>query len=410
MRKHRRKSIIGSLTVSILAVSLLGSAAYSIFYMLSDTSSTKPDKDISSVDPEPTPTVSYIDYLQESGVFELPVNGASGYASIAINLHKSPSKDTNTITTLNAGQGFTILEESDDWWQIEFDGKTGWVMHQYCLINLPDVIPSIIYDNSNAYSSKMKSSGREIPNITEQALYQTYMYNERFDEEMYVMPVLYAMASKISAAQQAALAEGNTLIIYEAFRPYDVQQKIVKNLSALVDTDPVVKAGLTKPPWSMGWFIGTGISNHQRGYAIDVSLGKIIKQETKTTGSYAYKAISEYTEYPMPTEIHELSAASVTFESPVSSKSATAWLGAKPSETMNSEALLLQKYNTDAGLTPLASEWWHFEDLACLELGECSGSTGEYFIQKNYSIAPVFSTKHKLRMGRSYFQWLVMGR
>jgi D-alanyl-D-alanine dipeptidase len=386
MRKHRRKSIIGILIGSILAMSLLGFAAYSIFYMLSDTSSTESDKDILSVEPKPKPTVSYIDYLQESGVFELPVNGASGYASIAINLHKSPRKDTNTITTLNAGQGFTILEESGDWWQIEFDGKTGWVMHQYCLISLPDVIPSIIYDNSNAYSSKMKSSGREIPNITGEALYQTYMYNE----EMYVMPVLYAMASKISAAQQAALAEGNTLIIYEAFRPYDVQQKIVKNLSALVDTDPAVKAGLTKPPWSMGWFIATGISNHQRGYAIDVSLGKIIKQETKTTGSYTYKAISEYTEYPMPTEIHELSAASVTFESPVSSKSATAWLGAKPSETMNSKALLLQKYNTDAGLTPLASEWWHFEDLACLELGECSGSTGEYFIQKNYSTAPLF--------------------
>jgi hypothetical protein len=57
---------------------------------------------------------------------------------------------------------------------------------------------------------------------------------------------------------------------------------------------------------------------------------------------------------------------------------------------MNSAALLLQKYNTDAGLTPLASEWWHFEDLACLELGECSGSSGEYFIQKNYSTAPLF--------------------
>lgn len=405
MLKKRRKSQIGNLIVSILVVSLLAFAAYYIPNVLSDTSSTEPGKNISSVEqtevssadnntpatsPETTPTVSYIDYLQESGVFELPVNGASGYASITIKLREGPSADTNTISTLNAGQGFTILEESGDWWQIEYDGKKGWVMHQHCLINLPDVIPSIIYDNSNAYSSKMKSSGREIPNITGRALYQTYMHNERFDEEMYVMPALYTMASKISAAQQAALAEGNTLIIYEAFRPYDVQQKIVENLSGLVNTDSVVKAGITKSPWSIKWFIATVISNHQRGYAIDVSLGKITTQETKTTGPYAYMAISEYTEYSMPTEMHELSAASAIFQSPVSSKSDTAWLGAKPSETMNNEALLLQKYCTNAGLTPFASEWWHFNDLTRSELAESSGSSGKYFIKRNYSIAPFF--------------------
>lgn len=403
MRKQRRKSRTGNFIISILVVSLLALAAYYIFNIFSDISSTEPNINISSVEPtelsptdnnapdtsqEPTPTVSYFDYLQESGVFELPVNGASGYASIAIKLREGPSTDANTISTLNAGQGFTILEESNGWWQIEFDGKKGWVKHQFCLINLPDVLPSIIYDNSNAYSSKLKSSGKEIPNITGQALYQTYVYSERFGKEMYVVPVLYAMASKIGTAQQAALADGNTLIIYEAFRPYEVQQKIVENLSALVNADPVVKEGVIKSPWSIGWFIATGVSNHQRGYAIDVSLGKIITQETKTTGSYVYKAISEYTEYSMPTEIHELSMASVVFQSPISSNSDTAWLSAKPSKTMNNEALLLQKYCTNAELTPLASEWWHFNDLTCLEVA--SASNGKYFVQKNYSAAPIF--------------------
>ena len=34
------------------------------------------------------------------------------------------------------------------------------------MINLPDIIPSIIYDDTNSYSSLFKSSGIDIPNVT----------------------------------------------------------------------------------------------------------------------------------------------------------------------------------------------------------------------------------------------------
>lgn len=405
MRRTRRrvktKSKIWIFLIFILIVCFL---VFTLYYILSGKLNTgvnpntsdnnsetesPPNIDVPVIPKEPIPSENFIDYLQEVGTFELPVNGASGYTTVPLRLREDPSSDTNVISTLESGQGFTILEELNDWWQIDVDGKIGWVMHKYCLINLPDVIPSIIYNNTNSYSSKLMSSGKEIPNITGQKLYNAYMYNERLGKEEYIAPILYVMAPKINAAQQAALAEGNTLIIYEAFRPYEVQQKIVENLRALADTDPEVKEGISKSPWSTGWFISTGTSNHQRGYAIDVSLGKIISQGKKTTGSYIYNEISEYIEYSMPTEIHELSTAAITFNAPIPSLSDTEWRNAKPSDTMNSEALLLQEYCTKAGLTPLASEWWHFNDLDGLEIVKNNANSGTFIIKNNYSVVPI---------------------
>lgn len=410
MRKSRRlktKSKIRIFLISVLIICLL---VFTLYYILSgilntelnpntseniSESTSPPAIDVLVTPEEPTASEKFIDYLQEVGTFELPVNGASGYATVPLSFREGPSVDTNIISTLESGQGFTILEELNDWWQIDVGGEMGWVIHKYCLINLPDVIPSIIYNNTNSYSSKLVSSGKEIPNITGQKLYNTYVYNERFGEEEYVVPVSYLMAPKISSAQQAALAEGNTLIIYEAFRPYEVQQKIVENLRTLVNTDPEVKKGVSKSPWSIGWFIATGTSNHQRGYAIDVSLGKVISQEKRTIGSYIYNGINEYNEYSMPTKIHELSTESVTFNYPVSSRSATEWKNARPSETMNSEALLLQEYCTKSGLTPIASEWWHFNDLDGLEAVKNNVNSGRFFIDNNYSVLPTFKEKLK---------------
>jgi D-alanyl-D-alanine dipeptidase len=329
-----------------------------------------------------------IDYLTEGGDLELPVNGASGYASVALRLREGPSIETNEITTLMAGSGFTILDEKDDWWQIETDNNIGWVMHKYCFINLPDVIPSIVYYNSNADASKIMTSKKEVPNITGQKLYDALVFNNRIDKEVYITPVLYAMASKISAAQQAALADGNTLIIYEGFRPYAVQEKIFNNVSALVATDSIVKSGISDLQWSIEWFIASGVSNHQMGYAIDVTLGKVLNKETKKTGDYSFTNILEYTEYSMPTQILELSIASIVFKSPVPPSSNTLWKEAILVDSITPEAIWLQKYCTEAGLTPLASEWWHFNELeAAANVSEIQ-SDGNYFIQKGYSIAP----------------------
>lgn len=50
----------------------------------------------------------------------------------------------------------------------------------------------------------------------------------------------------------------------------------------------------------------------------------------------------------------------------------------EPAPTMTEDALRLKRYCTQAGLSPLASEWWHFNDLEAKEaIGD--GFTTEVF-------------------------------
>lgn len=338
---------------------------------------------------EPRPELELDDYYAQTGILELPVSGASGYASVSLDVFAGPARDYSYIATLYPGQGFTIISESDLWWEIEFNQIRGWVAHSACLINLPDVIPSIVYYNTNVMASVMRSSGYDIPNVTGLALYDAFGYNARFDEDQYVVPVLYSMAKRICQAQHNALADGNTLIICEAFRPYEAQQRVFTNLSSLINNNSVVAAGVSRSPWSIGWFIAQGVSNHQIGYAIDTSLGRVLEQERLAVGHYCYLKTTAWADCVMPTPMHELSAAAAVFTQPVSSNSTTAWQSALLAGSMTDSAIALQNYCTSAGLTPLASEWWHFNDHASRLVVEPLGGNGAYVISEAYSIAPL---------------------
>lgn len=326
--------------------------------------------------------------LLYEGDLELPVNGATGYASVLMDLKATADAGSETISELEAGTAFEVLEEVGDWWYVRTATESGWVQHLYCFINLPDVVPSIIYDNTNTYASKFVSSGKTIPGITGEALYDGKAYNMRLGKVSDIVPVLYSMSKKIHLAQQAALEEGNTLVIYEGYRPFFAQKLTVDALTTLAAADPEVMAGINTHPWDTNWFIATSISNHQMGYAIDVTLSKITEQQEIVIGDYAATAITGYTEYTMPTTIHELSMASATFTGPVKSSSPTAWLQANLADTMNEAAILLQRYCTDAGLTPLASEWWHFNDLDARFATEDNSSKGEYLLDATMGEAP----------------------
>lgn len=326
--------------------------------------------------------------LLYEGDLELPVNGATGYASVLMDLKATADAGSETISELEAGTAFEVLEEVGDWWYVRTATESGWVQHLYCFINLPDVVPSIIYDNTNTYASKFASSGKTIPGITGEALYDGKAYNMRLGKVSDIVPVLYSMSKKIHLAQQAALEEGNTLVIYEGYRPFFAQKLTVDALTTLAAADPEVMAGINTHPWDTNWFIATSISNHQMGYAIDVTLAKITEQQEFVIGDYTATAVTGYTEYTMPTTIHELSMASATFTGPVKSSSPTAWLQANLADTMNEAAILLQRYCTDAGLTPLASEWWHFNDLDARFATEDNSSKGEYLLDATMSKAP----------------------
>ncbi|WP_409276108.1 hypothetical protein V1499_10970 [Neobacillus sp. SCS-31] len=340
------------------------------------------NSDLSKKEPSEKVTAERKPYI---GELELPVEGATGYTSVALELKASVNPDAKTIETMKAGTAFEIIREEGDWWFIKRGPSSGWLPHQYCFINLPDVIPSIVYDNTNTYSSKFVSSGKEIPTITNRALYPGKTFNGRLGKEEYIMPVLYTMSKKIHNAQQNALKEGDSLKIYEAFRPFSVQMAVVNSLSALAKKDPHVMAGINTPPWDITWFITNGVSNHQKGYAIDVSLVKVTEKKEVPIGEYSVTMITDYTEYEMPTPIHELSGASAIFTAPVSSRSTTAWKNATYTDSMNEAAMKLQSYCTSAGLSPLASEWWHFNDLEAMnEIADNPGE-GKFVLTESYS-------------------------
>ena len=281
---------------------------------------------------------------------------------------------------LEPGEGFTILSEQGHWWRVEAAAGVGWVDHRYCLINLPDVIPSMLYDAVNSYGAVYVSSGKEIPGVTGERFYPGAAYNPRLDREEFMMPMLYAAAKKVCAAQHAALAQGNCLKLYEAFRPRSTQLAVIDGLTALAEEDPEVKAGITTPPWSMTYFINTGYSNHQRGFAVDVSLVKVKQTEVRTTGGREYLAVTDFIEYDMPTAIHELSMAAASTLAPGSDTLA---------DTMNDPAIALRGYFTGAGMSPLESEWWHFNDWNARDLARDNLSTGKFEIGRRYSRPPV---------------------
>lgn len=322
------------------------------------------------------------------GDLELPVNGATGYAPVRLELKEAADAASPTITLIEEGSAFQILKEDGAWWMVEHQDATGWLPHVYCFINLPDVIPSIIYDNTNVYDSQFKSSGKGIPGITGEELYSGKGYNSRLGKEEYIVPVLYSMSKKIYSAQQTALADGNSLKMYEGFRPYTVQKSVAAALKTLAETDSEVMRGINTPPWGITWFIVDGVSNHQMGYGMDVSLARIRSEEQVRIGEYLSRQITGYEEYDMPTPIHELSGSSAIFTDAVTSKIPDVWRGMTYAGTMTDGALKLQEYSTSAGLTPLASEWWHFNDLEARDgLGERS-SKGAFVLTETRSSAP----------------------
>lgn len=92
--------------------------------------------------------------------FELPIEGATGYTLIDCNMRAGDSSNTKRMAVIPAGTPYTILQEGSSYFygRIE-NGQEGWVSKTYTMINLPDVLPSIVYTPTNATGSMFKSLG-----------------------------------------------------------------------------------------------------------------------------------------------------------------------------------------------------------------------------------------------------------
>lgn len=299
------------------------------------------------------------------GSFEKEVAGSTGFAPRDLQVTLADGSKG----TLKAGTAFTIVSEEGANWKFKTSEKNGsmegTVASADCMINLPDVLPSIEYDILNASSAKYAVSDKPLSGVTGQNLYGNLkVQNARLGKEEYIVPIMYPTAKKWAAVQNALQASGDGLIFYDAYRPFEVQQKVKAAVDAVKDKSEYHDLLYNSKGWHPGWFISQNVSNHQRGTAADVGL-----KSARDT---------------MPSQIHDLSVNGVVYNTPSNNPPES---DLKASVKNNAGAMKLHTTCMNAGLSPLASEWWHFDDDATQATVK-DKNKGTFFVSECLSVAP----------------------
>ncbi|MCL2387676.1 MAG: SH3 domain-containing protein [Defluviitaleaceae bacterium] len=329
-------------------------------------------------------------YWERGGNLELPVTGATGWAATNLVLRAGASTNSARVADLSAGNGFTILDAQTGWWYVRLpNGTTGWVDNRRCFINLPDVLPSIIYNNTNATASVFSSSGFFLPGVTGYQLYQARAYNPRLGREEYIVPAMYALAQALFIVQQAALSNNETIIIYEVYRPHSAQRNVATSLNLLMADNAFVRDAIVYSPWSVGNFISQGVSNHQRGAAVDASIATVNEMEIAQIGEFSYLRITSYSRMHAGSAMHELSPWSAVVDSPGGVSASAVLAGTvRWSEAVTDGVINMQRYFAAAGFRPLSSEWWHFDHVQSINIANSVGISGNFYTETIYSILP----------------------
>ncbi|MCL2355999.1 MAG: SH3 domain-containing protein [Defluviitaleaceae bacterium] len=326
-----------------------------------------------------TYSLEHVFYWESGGTLELPVIGATGWAATNVVLRAEPNNSSASRASLSPGDGFTITDGSvEGWWEVRLpSGTEGWVETRRCFINLPDVLPSIIYNVTNARSSRFTSSYVPLPGVWGRQLYEAHSFNERLGRYEYHVPGMYSLAHALFRVQQSALDNGETLVIYEVFRPRSTQRLVADSLNTLVREDFYVANAFTGA-WSVGNFISQGRSNHQLGGAVDAAMGLVHRQEIIRTGDYSFVRNSASSIHGT-SSMHELSPEAVL---PSNRNSAAG-------RDVHEVIWNMRDYFVREGFRPLSSEWWHFDHTASISAAASAGIAGEFYTPAIYSVPPV---------------------
>ena len=230
----------------------------------------------------------------------------------------------NSLGTIEAtyGQAFAAKKEPvNGKFAIYFNEQEGYIDANVCLVNLPDYLTgvgNVSYNITNGSGNIYKINGQSIPGITGNKYYKSSS----------LVPLLYPVAQKFKTAALAAAAKGYGLKIYDAYRPSEVTQKTYTTLNSYLSSNPAVKNDMLNDPngkkWSVSYFLSRGVSKHNLGVALDLTL---------TQGGQ---------ELTMQSAIHELS-----------------WRATL--DHNNDNANTLSSIMTSVGFETLVSEWWHFQ-------------------------------------------------
>lgn len=242
-----------------------------------------------------------------------------------------------------AGSAHCVLEEKNGLFAIRFqEDQVGYVDSNYCMINLAEYLGGLCaYDITNSYSSIYRIHNYSIPYVTGTVV--TGYQQVRCADGTYLVPLLYPTAQKLHAAGLSAWERGYRLKIYDSYRPnqatvsiYSLTNRILEdpvpgNIPAPTEEDPdkllTYETVMTQGVYNLGYFLANGMSMHNLGVAVDLTL------ESMETGE----------EMPMQSAMHDLSCYSVLYRN-------------------NENANILAEVMKGAGFTDLISEWWHFQD------------------------------------------------
>ena len=268
-----------------------------------------------------------------------PVSDLEGYSA--------PSGG-EVVGNVTAAKAYCVLDYKEGMFGVLLNGHTCYIDSNYCMINLPELLGSLCsYDITNSYASLYKVHEYEIPEVTDTVIlgYEAVAT----EEGDFLVPLLYPTTQKLLKAAQEAMARGYRLKIYDAYRPNEATLDIFSRTETILE-DPIpekpfsgdvpsdlpqteegeeitYKLLMTNNEWNLANFLARGVSRHNLGVALDLTL------ETLEGGE----------ELQMQTAMHDLSWYSV------------------PSRN-NTNADILKEIMMNAGMADLISEWWHFQD------------------------------------------------
>ncbi|MCD8250407.1 MAG: hypothetical protein LUC60_11310 [Lachnospiraceae bacterium] len=278
------------------------------------------------------------------------------------------SEKTQVSGTVSAMEAYCVVDEADGMFGVLVDGETWYIDSSTCMINLTEYLGDLCsYDITNSYDSVFTVHEFEFPGVSGEVV--TGFENIHLADGTFVTPLMYPVADKLMDAAQMALSAGYRLRIYESYRPavatttlYSMATSLLsqpiptetwsgKLLSELempansITTETIVNedgtitmnetvSSLTYADvmyggssYHLSSFLAAKRSRHNVGVAVDLTL------EDAETGE----------ELLMQTSMHDLSQYSVTGRN-------------------DANANTLASIMTAAGLSPLVSEWWHFQD------------------------------------------------
>lgn len=305
---------------------------------------------------------------EDYGPFEHSIVGARAWSTYSgkLNLREDHSKDSKLIAELSQGQKMQIIGGIvDNYVKVKVNQNDkiyyGYVFVEYIMINLPDIMPSLEYNITNATSSIYTCDKYDIPDVTGVKLYpnakyikKSIFYNvdtlenkvhfkdpaEKDVNECYA-PLKYDAALKLNKAYQSAKNDGYNIKIYDSYRPYSVTKSIYNKFKIVAEANDErgedMRNAMNKDGLNIDWFLAANKSAHNYGIALDLTLtknGEEINAQTK---------------------MHQLDASAAISNN-------------------NDETNKLQEYMTSAGFITLKSEWWHFQD----------GRTDAQYVSGNY--------------------------